>query len=192
MHDTREYFLTHYVYLFRSVGATSCMNCGNGGSLHLHHVVPLAIGGTNNVSNLVILCTECHARAHNSSNLIRAVQQGNRYDDLDYVKLSVLYNDKHMTAEEIATEIGCSASLVRKRLSLFNIPKQTAANRIVSLFKSMKNGEVIKACEIYRTLGIHRNTFRQAIKKTEVTNAMKHYGIITDKTFYRKELNIAS
>lgn len=30
----------------------------------MHHVVPLKLGGTNNISNIVVLCNRCHKAAH--------------------------------------------------------------------------------------------------------------------------------
>lgn len=48
-----------------------CGNCGEGGKkawvtfpLHVHHIVPLSKGGTNNLSNLRTLCEDCHKRLH--------------------------------------------------------------------------------------------------------------------------------
>jgi 5-methylcytosine-specific restriction protein A len=42
-----------------------CANCGRWqGELHVHHVVPIAVGGTNVTTNLVTLCRDCHARVH--------------------------------------------------------------------------------------------------------------------------------
>ena len=48
----------------------TCANCGSKGGtdgdteLHAHHIVPLSVGGTNTVSNLVTLCADCHAKLH--------------------------------------------------------------------------------------------------------------------------------
>lgn len=32
--------------------------------LHVHHIVPLGAGGTNQKSNLITLCDECHGKVH--------------------------------------------------------------------------------------------------------------------------------
>lgn len=43
----------------------SCVNCGaRDVELHAHHIVPLSRGGTNNVSNIITLCRDCHQRLH--------------------------------------------------------------------------------------------------------------------------------
>ncbi|HEK5061772.1 TPA: HNH endonuclease [Clostridioides difficile] len=41
-----------------------CFNCGNKENLTLHHIVPISLGGTNNVSNIANLCPICHEKAH--------------------------------------------------------------------------------------------------------------------------------
>ena len=41
-----------------------CGNCGSSTSLHVHHIVPLSKGGTNNPSNLRTLCEDCHKLLH--------------------------------------------------------------------------------------------------------------------------------
>lgn len=41
-----------------------CVNCGSTEKLSFHHIVPLSLGGTNNISNIVRLCPTCHDKAH--------------------------------------------------------------------------------------------------------------------------------
>lgn len=55
-----------------------CANCGSDSDLHIHHIVPLAVGGSNRLSNLVRLCSECHAKVHGGSNLIQLGQESAR------------------------------------------------------------------------------------------------------------------
>lgn len=45
----------------------NCANCGSGEYLEVHHIVPVGLGGTNNLGNLVKLCAECHGKAHGMS-----------------------------------------------------------------------------------------------------------------------------
>lgn len=42
----------------------SCTNCGNTRHLHLHHRIHLSKGGSNKVSNLDLLCGDCHSTEH--------------------------------------------------------------------------------------------------------------------------------
>jgi DNA polymerase III epsilon subunit family exonuclease len=39
--------------------------------LHVHHIIPLASGGTNNYNNLVTLCYTCHNRQHEGFDVTR-------------------------------------------------------------------------------------------------------------------------
>lgn len=41
-----------------------CSQCGSYYSLHLHHITPLSKGGSNENTNLVLLCQECHSQEH--------------------------------------------------------------------------------------------------------------------------------
>lgn len=41
-----------------------CGNCGSMQDLHVHHIVPLSLGGSNEMGNLHTLCTPCHSRLH--------------------------------------------------------------------------------------------------------------------------------
>ena len=41
-----------------------CGTCGKAGALEVHHVKELAHGGTNDLSNLQVLCRDCHIAIH--------------------------------------------------------------------------------------------------------------------------------
>ena len=44
-----------------------CVNCGRDNeqiAVEYHHIVPLVLGGTNNLGNIVPLCNDCHKLAH--------------------------------------------------------------------------------------------------------------------------------
>lgn len=49
--------------LIQKLGKT-CANCGSTDKIEYHHIVPLVLGGTNNLSNIVPLCKVCHLKAH--------------------------------------------------------------------------------------------------------------------------------
>lgn len=46
-----------------------CANCGCSGYVEYHHIVPLALVGTNNITNFAPLCNTCHKLAHGSVNI---------------------------------------------------------------------------------------------------------------------------
>jgi len=41
-----------------------CSACGSNDKTELHHIVPLAFGGSNDYFNLVYLCHDCHTKLH--------------------------------------------------------------------------------------------------------------------------------
>lgn len=41
-----------------------CRICNNSNNLHVHHIIPRHLGGTNDAGNLVTLCAACHASRH--------------------------------------------------------------------------------------------------------------------------------
>lgn len=45
-----------------------CCNCGSTEGICYHHVIPRSLGGTDNPSNLVPLCTACHYLLHQITN----------------------------------------------------------------------------------------------------------------------------
>lgn len=48
----------------KSAYLNKCANCGSIETIEYHHIVPLFLGGTNNISNIIPLCHKCHAAAH--------------------------------------------------------------------------------------------------------------------------------
>jgi 5-methylcytosine-specific restriction endonuclease McrA len=42
----------------------SCVECGVGNTLQLHHRRPIRQGGTHRLDNLVLLCASCHSNVH--------------------------------------------------------------------------------------------------------------------------------
>lgn len=55
--------------MLRNTLGTECVNCGGLEYIQYHHIVPLVLGGTNNIKNIVPLCGNCHALIHDLNNL---------------------------------------------------------------------------------------------------------------------------
>lgn len=54
-----------------------CAFCGSKDRLEEHHMIPLAMGGTNDNRNLVFLCSECHKQVTKyQTNLLRSAFEG--------------------------------------------------------------------------------------------------------------------
>lgn len=34
------------------------------GGLEIHHIIPVHMGGDNNIKNLILLCVKCHKKRH--------------------------------------------------------------------------------------------------------------------------------
>lgn len=46
---------------------TVCVGCGAMDGIAYHHIVPLAVGGDNRISNIVPLCECCHGKVHGTN-----------------------------------------------------------------------------------------------------------------------------
>lgn len=55
----------------------TCCNCGTKENIEYHHVVPLILGGMNNISNIVALCHKCHKAAHHGHHISHYADHGN-------------------------------------------------------------------------------------------------------------------
>ncbi len=44
----------------------ACSTCGSRDNIELHHIIPLAAGGTNDYYNLINLCHDCHMKLHHT------------------------------------------------------------------------------------------------------------------------------
>ena len=62
---TRESFREEMI---RTLGCT-CFNCGSKENIEYHHAVPLRLGGTNKMKNILALCHRCHMAAHTGRNI---------------------------------------------------------------------------------------------------------------------------
>ena len=40
----------------------TCTNCGKKSKLQVHHIVPIRKGGSDDLDNLITLCSKCHAQ----------------------------------------------------------------------------------------------------------------------------------
>lgn len=66
--DSREEYQRNRQKFYKQLFELSngcCFNCQvSDVEFHIHHIVPLADGGTNNRLNLSLLCLECHGKVH--------------------------------------------------------------------------------------------------------------------------------
>lgn len=57
----------------------SCATCGSRKDIELHHIIPIAAGGTNEYFNLVSLCHDCHMKLHHA--IYDAINWKNSFPD---------------------------------------------------------------------------------------------------------------
>lgn len=96
--------------LIESVG-TVCVNCGSDLSVEYHHIVPLAIGGTNRITNIVPLCHVCHEKAHGGRNIrqiMKPIKTGRKRKPLppDYEEILELYFTGKIGRKECEKRLG--------------------------------------------------------------------------------------
>lgn len=53
----------------REVQGIRCVNCGCEEGVEYHHIVPLYLGGTNSLPNIVPLCHSCHMAIHHGGTI---------------------------------------------------------------------------------------------------------------------------
>ena len=51
-------------HILKTNGELVCKSCGSREHMELHHILPLAMGGTNKLENLMPLCHGCHVKIH--------------------------------------------------------------------------------------------------------------------------------
>lgn len=98
-----------------------CEECGEDGPLHVHHIIPISKGGSNEIKNLKLLCYKCHLSQHHhnfektGSNLRRKVPD--KYEKIgkafhEKKKLQIKYQANN---GEITTRIISPKEIVEKK-----------------------------------------------------------------------------
>ena len=73
---------------------TVCACCGSADGIEYHHIVPLFLGGTNKLSNIVPLCSQCHKAAHygQHKNKYRKTTHNGRKPKMPYKNACEIFN----------------------------------------------------------------------------------------------------
>jgi hypothetical protein len=50
--------------VYKELLGCTCVNCGATTDIEYHHIVPLCVGGTNNLTNIAPVCYRCHKAIH--------------------------------------------------------------------------------------------------------------------------------
>lgn len=126
---------------------TQCCNCGATEALEYHHIVPLAIGGKDTVSNMCCLCFLCHELIHNNgkqrigksrSELIKAgiakseKTQGRKKGTLDKMTnelkedIETYLKDKNVTQNDLMNTHKISRNTLKKYIKIIEINQKIA------------------------------------------------------------------
>ena len=77
-----------------------CCNCSSKNNLEYHHIVPIALGGLDDISNICCLCSQCHHLIHygsisniNNSNLIKQGMQNAKEKGINIGRPRTTIND---------------------------------------------------------------------------------------------------
>lgn len=119
-----------------------CCNCYSyeGNNIIFHHIVPVSLGGTNNLTNIVPICERCHNLIHHQ------YHSDGQYTHSDLIKAGM------QRAKENGKTIG------RKTLTIEMIPDDFKN----IYYPKIKNKE-ITITELSRQLGISRTTIYRYI-----------------------------
>ncbi|WP_084064545.1 HNH endonuclease signature motif containing protein [Paenibacillus stellifer] len=64
-----------------------CCRCGNKKNLHIHHKIHVEDGGTNDPSNLELLCDLCHALEHEGEPIYNLMIKSSFWEYEDAINL---------------------------------------------------------------------------------------------------------
>lgn len=103
-----------------------CYNCGSQGDIEYHHIVPLRLGGTNKISNIVPLCYSCHKAAHFGRDIAKHRKPAKKTGrpikhTLDEEKEKVLWDwaKGRIGAKDLKHKLGFSKSMKVKESRLY-------------------------------------------------------------------------
>ena len=139
---------------------TKCYNCGSEECIEYHHIVPIFLGGTNRITNIVPLCHKCHQAAHRGRHLTKYTnksQSGRKSmsDDEKAYKIFDMYKNGEIGTLKCKELLGYSNKTQikdrpqfkrylkdRKILKIKNNVDIVAANTIRGLFNGRDVGKV--------------------------------------------------
>jgi len=75
--SARNEYASRFDY-FDGLLPKECANCESTTDLHIHHIVPISLGGANKPSNMARLCSDCHAKAHGGLSFVAQTNESAR------------------------------------------------------------------------------------------------------------------
>lgn len=104
--------------MVRDEHGCACVNCGSYENVEYHHIVPISLGGTNAISNVVPLCHKCHKAAHCGRHLSHYSDHSNggrkrRVPDEEFYRICNLWLDGQIGNLKRAEMLGISVNTQR-------------------------------------------------------------------------------
>lgn len=115
-----------------------CCNCGNTNDLEYHHIIPLSLGGNNNLSNYCCLCYKCHSLLHFSK------ERGINHSKLTKIGLEKAKKSGKKLGLKKGTKLTTQKSIVTKE-------------KILTYSKNFHG--TLNDTDCIKLLGVARNTF---------------------------------
>jgi hypothetical protein len=117
-----------------------CCNCNSSDSIQYHHIIPLAIGGNDILTNIVPLCEKCHLLIHNKN------------------KTNKLVSHSELTKRGLEKARKEGKQIGLKKGTKLTTDKSIAAKEIILKYNIDFGGELDNQQTI-KLAGISRNTF---------------------------------
>ena len=134
----------------------ACQECGAQGGrkgdtqLHVHHIKPVAEGGSDDLENLETLCSSCHRSTHAENQGSNAGHFEQKYFEDEF--LAALEKEGWLAGtQDVADAVGCSYELAYKRLRALadagDVESQKVANARVWSVTEDAEGRSAKASD---------------------------------------------
>lgn len=171
----KEYNSYTFRTMLRETLSDKCCNCGSDTNVEYHHIVPLKLGGTNSIGNIVPLCHACHMAAHKGQHMShysdytesKAGRKPKVPDEEGFKALDLLA-DGRIGIRKCAEMMGLSGSC---------LPIQTAQ------YKRWLNDRGIAKCHNHLDVSITKNPERM-YKECDVPVGHVEYADGTNKTIF--------
>ena len=138
--------------MIKNVCGSVCYNCGSTENVEYHHIVPLKLGGTNNFSNIAVLCNRCHKAAHRGQHISKYAnhehcgRKPKEYGE-DAINAVGDYINCKIGMKECKSKIGLSKGM---KLSDLRIYKQYLIDHNIKEFRNnidillVKRGKIVE------------------------------------------------
>ena len=142
---------------------THCAACGAQENLHFHHLTPKSLGGSDDETNLITLCGDCHAKAHGvrakwkTSELVR--QSLARKKAIGERTGSLAYGYRLAEDGKTLVPVPKEQQAIRHadRIVSSGVSLRKTASQLASMGFHARNGEVFEPTQIQRMVNSARS-----------------------------------